>query len=160
MINDRASAAFAGVPGSIPGWGVCDFFRSAKASLTISLSLSPFPSSSSPFPSPSDLSFALKNALIPLTFLDFVEWVSQKESTVIEAKKTAFNLSDLSKQQNREYWGRQSKAPMDKFGTAMHSRNALYQNTIQDSLEAESSDGNHSWPGNATSSDFWRFCIA
>ena len=67
--NGRASAAFAGVPGSIPGWGVCDFFFSvsAKASLPISLSLSPFPplpfpSSSFPFPSPFDLSFALKNA--------------------------------------------------------------------------------------------------
>ena len=26
-LNGRASAAFAGVPGSIHGWGVCDFFR-------------------------------------------------------------------------------------------------------------------------------------
>ena len=33
-----------GVPCSIPGWGVCDFFSvSAKASLPILLSLSPFP---------------------------------------------------------------------------------------------------------------------
>ena len=79
------------------------------------------------------------------TFLDFVE-------------KAAFNLS--SKQQSREYWSRQSKAPMDKFGTAMRSRYVIFRKTIQESLDAESSDGNHSWPGNATSSDSLRFCIA
>ena len=52
--NGWASAAFAGVPGSIPGWGICDFSVSAKASLPISLSLSPFPPF--PFPSPFDVS--------------------------------------------------------------------------------------------------------
>ena len=49
---------------------------------------------------------------------------------------------------------------MDKFGTVMRSRFALFPKTIQESLDAESSDGNHSWPGDATSSDSWRFCIA
>ena len=42
----------------------------------------------------------------------------------------------------------------------MRSRYALFRKTIQESLDAESSDGNHSWPGDATSSDSWRFCIA
>ena len=54
--NDRASAAFAGVPGLIPGWGVYDFSVSAKASLPIpflwSLPL--------PFPFPLPLTFHLR----------------------------------------------------------------------------------------------------
>ena len=76
-------------------------------------------------------------------------------------KKAAFNLSDSSKQHSSEHWSPQSKAPMvDKFGTVMRSQYALFRKTIQESLDAESSDGNHSWPGDATSSDSWRFCIA
>ena len=71
-------------------------------------------------------------------------------------KKAAFNLSDSLKQHSSP----QSKAPMDKFGTVMRSRYALFRKTIQESLDAESSDGNQSWPGDATSSDSWRFCIA
>ena len=63
------------------------------------------------------------------TFLDFVVWVSQKQSTVIDAKKkkAAFNLSDSSKQHSREHWSPQSKALLGKFGTAMHSRYALFR---------------------------------
>ena len=34
-----------------------------------------------------------------------------------------------------------------------------FEKTIQESLDAESSDGNHSWLGDATSSDSWPFCI-
>ena len=55
-LNGRASAVFAGVPGSIPGWGVCDFFRFCQSFtsnspfpfsflflfLSLSLSLRPF----------------------------------------------------------------------------------------------------------------------
>ena len=58
-LNGRASAAFAGVPGSIPAWGVCDFFRFCQ-SFTSNFPF-PFPFSF-PFPSPFDLSFALKNS--------------------------------------------------------------------------------------------------
>ena len=82
---------------------------------------------------------------------------------MIDAKKkkrAAFNLSDSSKQHSSEHWSPQRKAPMDKFGTVMRSRYALFRKTIQESLDAESSDGNHSWPGDATLSDSWRFCIA
>ena len=76
-------------------------------------------------------------------------------------KKAAFNLSDSSKQHSSEHWSPQRKAPLvDKFGTVMRSQYALFRKTIQESLDAESSDGNHSWPGDATSSDSWRFCIA
>ena len=77
-------------------------------------------------------------------------------------KKAAFNLSDSSKQYSGEHWSPQSnsKAPVDKFGTVMRSRYALFRKTIQESLDAQSSDVNHSWPGDATSSDSWRFCIA
>ena len=53
-LNGRASAAFAGVPGSIPGWGVCDFFPFLpklhfQFPFPLSLPLS-FPSSSLSFP--------------------------------------------------------------------------------------------------------------
>ena len=48
------------VPGSIPGWGACDFSVSAEASNPISLY--PFLSSTFLFPSSIDLSFALKIA--------------------------------------------------------------------------------------------------
>ena len=87
-LNGRASAAFAGVPGAIPGWGFCDFFHFCRSftsnfpfSFPLSLSpfpsssypvLFPFPSSSFPFPSPSDLSFALKNAFF--AFIPFTQF--------------------------------------------------------------------------------------
>ena len=78
---------------------------------------------------------------------------------MIEAKKkAAFNL--LSKQQSRECWSRRKQGTMDKFGSAMRSRYEIFRKTIQESRDAESSDGNHSWPGDVTSSDSWRFCIA
>ena len=51
-LNGRASAVFAGVPGSVPAGAFAIFSVPTKASLPISLS--PFPSSSFPFPSPFD----------------------------------------------------------------------------------------------------------
>ena len=52
-LNGRASAAFAGIPGSIPDWGVCDFSRFCQSFTSnfpfpLSFPLS-FPSSSFPF---------------------------------------------------------------------------------------------------------------
>ena len=82
---------------------------------------------------------------------------------MIDAKKKKSGVQPVGfveTTQQCEHWSPQSKAPMDKFGTVMRSRYALFRKTIQESLDAESSDGNHSWPGDATSSDSWRFCIA
>ena len=96
-------------------------------------------------------------------FFFFANQISQKESTVIDAekKKAVFNLSESSKQ-SREYRSRQSQAPRDKFGTVIRirSRFELFRKTKQESLDAESSDGYHGRPGDATSSDSWRICIA
>ena len=62
--TQNCTSLFAGVPGSIPGWGVGEFFRFCQSftsnSLPFLLSFSSFPTSSFPFPSPFDLSFALK----------------------------------------------------------------------------------------------------
>ena len=85
-------AAFAGVPGSILGWCICDFFHfrltftssspfppSLPPSFPFLLSFPlPLPSSPFPFPSPSDLLFALKNA-----FFAFIP--------IKQAKRTHFN---------------------------------------------------------------------
>ena len=87
---------------------------------------------------------------------------------VIEAKKkkkAAFNLSDSSKQHSREHWSSQSKTPVDKFGIAMRSRPGthsfekqyMYKNRLMQNQAMEITAG---WPGDATSSDSWRFCIA
>ena len=53
IVTKFSSAAFAGVPGSIPGWGVCDFFSFCQSFTSnfpfpLSFPLS-FPSSSFPF---------------------------------------------------------------------------------------------------------------
>ena len=96
----------------------------------------------------------------PRHVLDFFDWVSQKQSTVIEAKEKKSGIQPLVETTKQEVLESSSKARMDKFGTAMRSRYAIFRKTIQESLDAESSDGNHSWPGDATSNDSWRFCIA
>ena len=74
-----------------------------------------------------------------------------------EKKKAAFNLSDSSKQHSSEHWNPQSKAPMD---TVMRSRYALfrkqYKNRLMQNQAMEITVG----PGDAASSDSWRFCIA
>ena len=64
MVYCRASVAFAGVAGSIPGLGVCDFFPFLPkfhfhVPLPFLLSLSPFLSSSFSFPLPP--TFRLRN---------------------------------------------------------------------------------------------------
>ena len=96
------------------------------------------------------------------TFLDFVDRVSQNNQPWSKQRKKSGvqPLVETTKQGVLESTKTRHLAPMDKFGTAMRSRYEIFRKTIQESLDAESSDGNHSWPGDATSSDSWRFCIA
>ena len=63
------------------------------------------------------------------TFLDFVDWVSQKQSTVIEAKKKKSGVQPLveTTKQGVHVLESSSKASMDKFGTAMRSRYAIFR---------------------------------
>ena len=70
----------------------------------------------------------------PWHFLDFVVWMGFSERVNRDRskeKKAAFNLSDSSKQHSREHWSPQSKAPMDKIGTAMRSGYALFRKTCR-----------------------------
>ena len=99
------------------------------------------------------------------TFLEFVGFLkkSQRDRSKKKKKKEKKRGSTCRIRRNNtaESTGvLKARHRMDKFGTAMRSRYALFRKTIQESLDAESSDGNHSWPGDATSSDSWQFCIA
>ena len=72
-LNGRASAAFAGVPGSIPGWGVCDFFRFCQSF-----------SSNVPFPLSLPLSF--HSSFIPFLFLSLRPFVCALKYTIFPAR--------------------------------------------------------------------------
>ena len=65
------------------------------------------------------------------TFFDFVDWVSQKQSTVIEAKKKKNGVQPLVETTKQGVLELSSKAPMDKFDTDMCSRYAIFRKTIQ-----------------------------
>ena len=54
-------------------------------------------------------------------------------------------------------WRCQNHAPRDRFGTAVRRRYERLRKIIQESPDSESSDGNHGWPDDATSSDSWDF---